>query len=287
MNKREFLTQISILGAGLLVLPTVGCMAQENNASFGIQLYSLKDEIENGVENVVSKVAKAGYHYVEAYGYSTTGGFWGLSTQQFKTLLDKNGLTCPSAHYDFGLYQQTGDLEIIKDYIKTAKILGNEYIVIPYMEPDVYKSEATTKVWISQINTASELVKDAGLKLAYHNHDIEFYDLGNGKNAFEMLLNGTEIDFEMDIYWVVRAKKDPIKLINDYPGRFKLWHIKDMNKSDASKNAEIGSGTINFPSIIKEAKKAGLKYPFVEQENYKMDAFESISISAKYLQKIL
>ncbi|HET8829187.1 MAG TPA: sugar phosphate isomerase/epimerase, partial [Pelobium sp.] len=152
------------------------------------------------------------------------------------------------------------------------------------------KNETETMTWIAKINTAAKLVKESGLKLAYHNHDIEFYDLGEGKNAFEMLLNGTEpdlVDFEMDIYWVVRAKKDPIKLINDYPGRFKLWHIKDMNKTDASKNAEIGSGTIDFPSIIKEAKKAGLKYPFVEQENYKMDAFESINISAKYLQKIL
>ncbi len=290
MKKREFLTQISLLGASLLVLPSIGCVAAKKNTPFGIQLYSLRSELPKGVEIVIEKVANAGYQYVEAYGYSITDGFWGLSPQKFKDLLDKHGLTCPSAHYDFKSYQKTGDLEIIKKYIETSKILGSEYIVIPYMNPDVYKDIETTQDWISKINTAAKLVKDAGLKLAYHNHDMEFFDLGDGKNAFEMLLNGTEadlVDFEMDIYWIVKAKKDPIKLFNDYPGRFKLWHIKDMRKTDITKNTEIGSGTINFPSIIKEAKKAGLKYPIVEQENFEMDPYQSINISSKYLNSIL
>lgn len=290
MKKREFLTQMSILSAGLLVLPSIGCIAKEKSIPFGIQLYSLRDQLKSGVENVISEVAKAGYHFVEAYGYSAIDGFWGLTPAQFKALLDKYELTCPSAHYDFGAYQQSGSVEIIKDYIRTAKILGSEYIVIPYMNPDIYKNEQLTKAWILQVNTAAQLIKDAGLKLAYHNHDIEFFDLGNGKNAFEMLLNGTQpdlVDFEMDVYWVVKAKKDPLKLFNTYPGRFKLWHIKDMSKADEGKNTEIGNGTVDYPAILKEAKKAGLQFPIMEQENYEMDAYESINISAKYLQKIL
>ncbi|WP_017260344.1 sugar phosphate isomerase/epimerase family protein [Pedobacter arcticus] len=289
MKKREFLTQIGILTAGALVLPSINSFAGEKHMPFGIQLYSLRNELPKGVETVISKVAKAGYSYVEAYGYSFDNGFWGLSAKEFRVLLDKYHLTCPSAHYDFNDYEKSGDVEIIKKYIATAKTLGSDYIVIPHINPNIYKDLALTKAWLAKINIAAKMVKDAGLKLSYHNHDFEFVDLGN-TTAYEMLLNGTNpdlVDFEMDIYWVVRAKKDPLQFFKDHPGRFKLWHIKDMKKTDRTKNAEIGAGTIDYPTIIKGAKKAGLKYVFMEQENFDIDPYISISISSKYLQKVL
>lgn len=289
MKKRDFLTKMGLLTAGALVLPSVSCFGGEKNMPFGIQLYSLRNELPKGVEEVIRKVAEAGYSFVEAYGYSFETGFWGSSAKEFRALLDKYHLTCPSSHYDFSAYEKSGDTEIITKYIETAKTMGSDYIVIPHINPTIYKDLALTKAWLAKINTAAKMIGDAGLKLSYHNHDFEFVDLGD-TTAYELLLKGTNpnlVDFEMDIYWVVSAKKDPLKLFNDHPGRFKLWHIKDMKKTDNSKNTEIGSGTINYPSIIKKAKKAGLKYAFMEQENFDIDAYKSINTSSKYLQKVL
>lgn len=289
MNKRrEFLTQFGLLAGGMCILPSFTSVLNDHGKrKFGIQLYSLRDELPKGVENVIKKIANAGYSYVEGYGYSEKDGFWGLNPKTFKEMLSKYNLTCPSSHYDFGKYEQSGDLNIIKNYIEVAKGIGNEYIVIPYINPEIYKDEDKTKSWLVKLNKAAELIKSEGLKLAYHNHQIEFYKMPNGKTGYEMLLEGTKpelVDFEMDIYWVINAGYDPIQLFKRYPNRFSLWHVKDMDKSNSSKNTEIGNGSIDFKIIFKSEKLAGMKYAFMEQENFDIDAFESINKSFKYLK---
>jgi sugar phosphate isomerase/epimerase len=289
MNKRrEFITQLGLIAGGITLLPSFACaLEKERRRKFGIQLYSLRDELAKGVESVIKKVADAGYSYVEGYGYSETNGFWGLMPQQFKAILSKYHLTCPSSHYDFGRYEQTSDLKIIKNYIEVAKVLKSEYIVIPYINPEIYKDEAKTEAWLVKLNKAAELIKKEGLKLAYHNHQIEFYPLRNGKTGYQMLLEGTSpelVDFEMDIYWVVNAKHDPIEFFKRYPGRFGLWHIKDMDKTNPQKNTEIGNGAIDFKAIFQGEHLAGMKYAFMEQENFDIDPFKSIERSAGYMK---
>ena len=289
MNKRrEFLTQFGLLAGGMCILPSFTSVLNDyEKRKFGIQLYSLRDELPKGVENVIQKIANAGYSYVEGYGYSEKDGFWGLKPKTFKEMLSRYNLTCPSSHYDFGKYEQSGDLNIIKNYIEVAKEIGNEYIVIPYINPEIYKDEDKIKSWLVKLNKAAELIKSEGLKLAYHNHQIEFYKMPNGKTGFEMLLEGTKpelVDFEMDIYWVINAQYDPVQLFKRYPNRFSLWHVKDMDKSNSSKNTEIGNGSIDFKTIFKSKKLAGMKYAFMEQENFDIDAFESIIKSSKYLK---
>lgn len=290
-KRREFLTQLGFLVGGMIILSSfTGIFKGHSKRKFGIQLYSLRDELPKGLENVIQKVANSGYSYVEAYGYSEKSGFWGVSPKAFKEILSKYKLSCPSAHYDFSKYGQSGDLSIIKNYIEVAKVIGSEYIVIPYIDPEIYKDEVKIKNWLVKLNKAAELIKSEGLKLAYHNHQIEFYKLPNGKTGYEMLLEGTKpelVDFEMDIYWVVNADYDPIQLFKRYPNRFSLWHVKDMDKSDSSKNTEIGNGSIDFKTIFDKEKLAGLNYTFVEQENFDIDPFESINISSIYLKKIL
>jgi sugar phosphate isomerase/epimerase len=91
----------------------------------------------------------------------------------------------------------------------------------------------------------------------------------------------------MDIYWVVRAGQDPIKLMQAHPKRFPLWHVKDMDKAKPNLNTEVGAGSIDFKKIFAHASVAGLKHPFVEQENFGMDAYQSIAQSAAYIKKSL
>jgi sugar phosphate isomerase/epimerase len=111
----------------------------------------------------------------------------------------------------------------------------------------------------------------------------------NGTTGYDILLQETDpnlVDFEMDIYWIVRANKDPLKYFSDYPSRFTMWHIKDMLKSDKTLNTEIGNGLIDFKPLFKKAKLAGLKYPLVEQENFEINPFESINRSALRMKKL-
>ncbi len=140
-----------------------------------------------------------------------------------------------------------------------------------------------------RLNEAGELTKKAGIQMAYHNHDFEFKDFG-GQTGYDILLKETDpklVKMEMDIYWIVRGGTDPVTLFKKHPGRFALWHVKDMDKANPKLNTEIGTGSINFRKIFANAKLAGLDYAFVEQENFKIDPYQSIAQSAVYLKQAL
>jgi sugar phosphate isomerase/epimerase len=287
-NRRTFIKQIGLAAAGTTLLPYIGCAAAEKTKKFGIQLYSLRNELPKDVEAVLAQIAKAGYSFVEGYGYSEKDGYFGLTSEKFKTLLDKYKLTSPSSHFDFGVWEKTQDDSILTSYIKSAKALNQSFITIPHINPAIFKNADSAKAFAKKLNRAGQIVNEAGFKLGYHNHDIEFFDL-NGTTGYDILLEETDpklVDFEMDLYWVIRAKKDPLKYFKDHPGRFTLWHVKDMRKSNKTLNTEIGNGLIDFGPLFKNAALAGLKYPIMEQENFEIDPFESINKSALEMQKI-
>lgn len=284
----KLVKQIRLLAvAGLMLSLNLSCTAARPEKN-GIQLYSLKNEFAKGTDQPMSEIAKAGYKNVEGYGYSIKDGFWGLSVSEYKALLDKYKLTTPSAHYDFSAWEKNQDDAILQNYIDVAKTLKQEYIVVPYINPEIFKSERSVREFAAKLNRAGEVVKKAGMKLAYHNHDFEFNKLGD-QTAYDILLAETKpdlVDFEIDLYWAVRAKQDVIALFTKHSGRFPMWHIKDMDKKNPKKNTEIGNGSIDFKPFFKEAKLAGLKYAFVEQENFVIDPYESIRKSFNYLDAI-
>jgi sugar phosphate isomerase/epimerase len=140
-----------------------------------------------------------------------------------------------------------------------------------------------------QLNKAGEGCKRNGIQLCYHNHDFEFVAQEN-KHPYEVLLNDTDknlVKMELDLYWVTKAGHDPVTLFNQHPGRFPLWHVKDMDKSAEHSFTEVGNGTINFKNIFKHADKAGLKYFFVEQDKTPGSPFDSITQSISYIKKNL
>ena len=150
-------------------------------------------------------------------------------------------------------------------------------------------SAADFKAVAGRLNKAGELCKAAGLRLGYHNHDFEFKPV-DGTRLYDVLLTETDpglVDFEMDIYWVVRAGQDPAQLLKAHPGRFPLWHVKDMDRAKPELNTEVGVGSIGFPKLFALAATAGLKHAFMEQENFSLDAYQSIAQSAAYLNKKL
>ncbi len=256
----------------------------------GLQLYTLRDQISKDVKGVLAKVAEAGYQTVETYGYSKKDGFWGMDAKAFGELLKANNLTSPSGHYGFDQILADNNQEVLNSYIEAAKATGQSFITIPYLGDNLRKSADGYKKLAAQINKAAETVNKSDLKLAYHNHNFEFQPQGD-TTGYEILLKETDpnlVKMELDLYWAVNAGKDPVQMFQQNPGRFAMWHVKDMDKNNRDLNTEIGSGSIDYKNIF--AKGASeVQYIFVEQENFAqgMDPYKSIAQSAAYVKNTL
>lgn len=289
IKRRDFLINSGLALGALAIAPSFAFEAKKK--PIGIQLWSLRDTLPSDVKGVLAQVGKIGFSEVETFGYSVSKGFFGTSVPDFKLMLDDNGLKATSNHFDFNSVIKDGNTDIVKSYIETANRLGSEYITVPWISPELRGTTADDyKKLASKINEAAALCAASGLKLAYHNHDFEFIKFGN-TTGYEILLNETDkklVDFEMDLYWVVRAGYNPIDLFQKYPGRVKMWHVKDMDKQNHDFNAEIGTGAIDFRAIFAKAELSGMKRFFLEHEsNYKPNPIESVATSFNYIQKSL
>lgn len=289
IKRRTFLINAGLALGAIAIAPTFAFESKKK--AIGIQLWTLRDTLPKDVKGVLAQVGKAGFTEVETFGYAAGKGFFGTSVKDFKSILDDNGLKATSNHFDFNSMIKDSSTDLVQNYIETANHLGSEYVTIPYIiselrgtTGDDYKKLAT------QINKVGELCKAGGLKLAYHNHDFEFTKFGS-TNGYEILLNETDknlVDFEIDLYWAVRAGHDPLELFKKYPGRFKMWHVKDMDKVNPEWNAEIGTGTIDFKAIFAQAELAGMKRFYLEHEsNYKPNPIESATSSFNYIKNNL
>jgi len=288
VSRRAFIVNTSLAATAVLALPSLAFSM--NKKEIGLQLYTLREELPKNVKQTLEKVAASGYTIVETYGFSIKDQFWGLSPIELKKILDDNNLKADSGHYNLGSFLYDGNTAELIAAIEAAKILETEYLTIPWVDEPFRKSIEDYKKIALHLNEAAKMCKASGLKLAYHNHDFEFQK-HDGITGYEILLKETDKDlvyFELDLYWVVRSGNDPLQLFRENPGRFKMWHVKDMDKVNQALNTEIGSGSIDFKTIFKQAKQSGMQYFFVEQENnYKPDSFESIKTSCDFISKNL
>lgn len=258
------------------------------NQKVGLQLYTLRDQISKDVRGVISKVAEIGFREVETYGYSPKDGFWGLNIKEFKALLKSHGLKSPSGHYNFEPYLGKDDMDSLKANIEAAQGIGQKYLTVPYLSEPIRKNLDSYKVLAAKLNKAAVLARKSGLQLVYHNHDFEFKDY-NGTTGYDILLRETspsDLKFELDIYWTVKAGKDPIALFEQNPGRFVMWHVKDMDRMDKS-YTEVGSGSIDYKQIFTKAKLSGMKHFFVEQDIIKIEPYASITKSFQHLKSTI
>lgn len=289
-SRRTFLKHAGLAAAGAIFLPSFACSAAAATRNVGLQLYSLREQIPTDVKGVIEKVANAGYKEVETYGFSADNGYWGMDAKAFKDLLNANGLSSPSGHFGMDDFITSGNKDLLKPLIEGAAAIDNKYFTIAYIGEPLRKTLEDYKKVTERLNEAAELVKQSGLKLAYHNHAFELDKHEGGVTGYETMLNGTDKDmvsFEMDLYWIVRSGNNPVDFFNKYPGRFVMWHVKDMDKADNALNTEVGTGTIDFKNIYQHAKQSGLEHLIVEQENYKKDPFVSIKESCDYVNQQL
>ena len=291
-TRRSFLKSSAVYSAGLLFAPT---LLDYNHKYIGLQLYTVRDAMQADPVAALAHVAKVGYNSVEGATYTGTEKFYGMEPAAFSRLLKQNGLIMPSSHYRLGEEKVDGAAQkgtIMNDWGKAvddAAEVGVKYMVCAYLSQAERGNLDHYKMIAEQFNKAGEICKKSGIQLCYHNHDFEFIK-EDGKYPYETLLENTDknlVKMEIDLYWLTKANQDPIALINKHPGRFPLWHVKDMDKTADRMFTEVGNGTIDFKKIFKYADTAGLKYFFVEQDKTPGDPFNSIAQSYSYIKKNL
>ena len=250
----------------------------------GLQLYSLRDQFKRDVGRTLDQVRAFGITNVEL------AGTYGLAPEKFKELLDARQLKAVSGHFS---YEQCRD--DIEGVARDAKVLGLEYAGcawIPHQDPF---DEKTCREAAAVFNRAGEVLAKHGIKFFYHTHGYEFLPYRDG-TLFDLLMAETKPEYvriEMDVYWIVHPGQDPVKLLEKYGKRFELMHVKDMKRgtpggftghSDVTNNVVLGQGMIDLPSVFRAAKKAGVKWYFIEDES--PASLEQIPQSLRYLEKL-
>ena len=257
----------------------------------GLALYTVRDDMGKEVKATLQAVSDAGYVNIEAAGYDN-GKFYNLSPVDFKSMLNELGLTPISTH------QGSVTMENADAMMADVKAAGFEYFVIPVPPMGLFKYDNATNSMsmtggaenlANILSTLGKKCEKAGLKLLYHNHDFEFLKDQDGIVTIDYLLENTDpkyVNFQMDLFWVTKAGADPMAYFKKYPGRFIIWHIKDMD--DKGRFAPVGNGTIDFARILAEKELSGMKYYMVEQDMTfdGMEPLEAIKISHKGIKKI-
>jgi sugar phosphate isomerase/epimerase len=256
----------------------VGCASSKVNTAvnnnFGLQLYTLRGELPKDPTGVLKQVASFGYKQLEGYE-GPKGIYWGMKNTEFKKFISDLGMNMVSSHCNWNTNLEQKAAE--------AAEIGVKWLMCPFLgankEIDFYKKAA------EKFNQAGEVCKKAGIRFAYHNHDYSFKEV-QGQLPQDVMMQNTDaslVDYEMDIYWVITAGSDPIAWFNKYPNRFKLVHVKDRKGNES---VVLGTGTIDFPKILKEGEKKGVDYYIVEQEAYTgTTPIAAVQADADYMKK--
>ncbi|MFD1140390.1 TIM barrel protein [Larkinella insperata] len=274
-SRRNFLKTSGSLAAGALLLPTFSEAAKVKNV--GIQLYTVRKEMLADAVGTLKQLAKIGYKELES-ARSDKGNFYGLKPKEIKKIAN-----------DLGMNVRSGHVHIDKDWkrsVDMAAEAGQSYLVCSSL-PSEGQTVSNYERCADLFSKAAEDCQKAKLVFGYHNHDYEF-EKKNGKVLYDILIEKSDpklVKMEMDLGWAILTGNDPLKYFAKYPGRFPLWHLKDMD-AKTKESTEFGKGQINIVKMLKNMDKAGMKYFFVEQEEYPKTAMESAKYDFDYLAKL-
>lgn len=293
INRRDFIVQsTSAMSASFLALHGFSDLSSAKY-KMGLQLFTIRGPLAKDVVGTIKKVAAIGYEDSETYGYDPAQGtYYGMKAAAFKQLLADHKMITTSGHYDFTKYFDKSTDEMMRyvdQCVEGAHALGQKYITWPWLDP-AFRTLDNFKLLAGKLNAIGERINRTGLGFAYHNHDFEFVDY-NGENGYNIIMRETDpalVKLQIDLYWIMHSSKlSPSELFGKQPGRFVMWHIKDMDKVSRD-YSELGNGSIDFTVILPEASRAGLQYYYIEQGgNFAKDPMHSITDSAAYFKKNL
>lgn len=252
----------------------------------GLQLWSLRAQLTASLPSGMAEVKALGFTQIE------TAGTYGHTARDMRALADADGLKVVGCHIPYERMEK--DLDGV---IAEAKTLGASYVIVAWVPHVTAFDVPQARAAVANFNAWGAKLKAAGLAFGFHTHGYEFKPLADGSSAFDVMLNETDPNLvfcEMDVFWVVQAGIDPVKLLQKYPGRFKAFHIKDMKKgapvglyegrAPASDNVIVGTGLMDWPAIIAAGAKAGVQYYFIEDET--SDPVGNIPPSITYLKTL-
>ena len=283
-SRRLFLQQIGALSAGATLFPAALSLAEAAGSTVtkpGLQLYSLRDDMEKDAKATLKRVAGMGYKEIESYPGSK-GFLWGMKPAEFKAYLSELGLTPVSTH--------TGIDNDITGRMDQAAEAGFKNFVVSWIGAEKRTNLDGFRKVADEFNQLGEQTKKRGMQFGYHNHDYPFIDM-EGQVPYDILLKNTDsglVTYEMDLFWVVEPGKDPIAFFTKYPGRFSMAHIKDRDPQDPKKSIVIGQGNLNLKGMMTAAQQAGVRHYFVEVEEYgALTPNESVAQSLSGLKKLV
>lgn len=315
-TRRKFLQQLGTVTSSVILMPQLGHATRifSNFAKMpiGLQLYTLGALMITDTKGTLQKVAAIGYSQVESAG-SQKGNYYGYTPKDFSAMVKGAGMHWRSAHVPGAAFTIEQIMKMAKTAADSARIQkmaeqfknrpksanlkenyqqladeaaegGLSYLVcssIPVSTMDEIKTA------VDVFSKAGEACKKNGVQFAYHNHVTEFDEV-EGHRPFDYILSNTDEDLvkmELDLAWATKAKQDPVELFKLHPGRYPLWHVKDLDKTTMSP-AEVGSGVIDFKRIFDNAKESGMKYFFVEQDGAPQP-IQNITNSYNYLDKLI
>jgi sugar phosphate isomerase/epimerase len=283
-NRRTFLQTSGLLAAGsLLMRNAVAAHAGISIKNFGLQLWTVKEDMAKDPKGTLKQIASYGYTEIEGFEGSK-GIFWGMTPAEFERYTKELGIKMISSHCDTGKGFEGKTVE--------ATSIGMKYLICPYKGPQ--KSIDDFKRIAGEFNKLGAICRKNGITFGYHNHDYTFKPV-DGQIPMDVLLDNTDPDnvvFEMDIYWVVTAGADPKQYFDKYGKRFRLVHVKDRKKDapagEGDASCILGKGQINWPDMLHHAKIKGVRYFILEQERFDNSTpLLSTEADAKYLKQLM
>lgn len=272
MSRRDALRNMAGALAAGAVVPNAKAMGHRLDP-VGLQLYTVRGEMQKSVEATLERVAAIGYKEVEFAGY------FDRSPAQLAALLKANGLSAPSAHLGLDV-MRSGWARALDD----AATIGHRYVVVAFIPPGERTTIDGYRRIADEFNRAGGAARAKGMTFAYHNHDFEFEPMG-GTTGYDVLLEACDpelVAMELDLYWITHGGRDPIAYLRRGATRYPLVHVKDR-AADGSM-ANVGAGRIDFPAIFAAAGGA-IRHHFVEHDR-PGDAFASIEASYRYLSSL-
>ena len=293
MKRRNFIINTAIFSA-VSQMP-LSCKTSDKMPKYkmGYQLFSIRDEMAKDPIATLKALKKMGYEDFEVYGYDEKEKtIYGYTPTDFKLILNDLGLTVTSGHYGFSPYLHESNDQLkwfVDQCILAAKAMNSKYITWPWLAPELRTME-NFKLMVQKLNVIGEQVNNAGLKFAYHNHGFEFED-HSGEKGYDIIIADTDLELvklQIDMYWVMHSSDTtPAELIKAQPGRYVMWHIKDMDKVSRD-YTELGNGSIDYLTLLPDPIESGLEYYYLEQGgNYAHNSMRSAEDSAVYFKENL
>jgi len=276
MKKQNIFRHSVFLCLLLIYFSATAVLAEARNLKrIGVQLYTVRNEMEKDFDGTLKRIAALGFDELEF------AGLYNRDPKDVRKMVEKLGMKIVGSHINSDKLKENPE-----SLIAETKALGAKYMILAWIPQEHRKTLDDWKNWIILMNKVGKMSQEKGIQFLYHNHNFEFEPV-EGIVPFDLILEKIDrrfVKFEVDLYWLKLAGREPENLFAKYPKGFPLSHVKDMSKTENAM-VDVGDGRIDFAEIFKQSETSGMKHYFVEHDDTKTP-FESLERSIEYLRSL-